>query len=163
MTGLAERTGGSVPAVQREVSRLERAGVLRSRRVGGTRLVSAAPDSPYEPELSGLVRKVFGPAAIIGELLDGLPGVEAAFIYGSWAERYQGTEGPPPTDIDVLVVGGADRDEIDRVARDAGHRLGRPVDILLRSRERWAHGDDGFAQTVRAGPLVPVPLVRGHG
>jgi hypothetical protein len=42
MTDLASRVGSAVSSVQREVVRAERAGVMSSRRVGKTRLVTAA-------------------------------------------------------------------------------------------------------------------------
>jgi hypothetical protein len=37
-----------------------------------------------------------------------IPGVKQVVIFGSWAARYAGRAGPPPHDIDVLVVGKVD-------------------------------------------------------
>jgi len=50
LTALATRTGGSLAAVQREATRLEDAGILRSRRIGNARLVlGMAPGGPKVP------------------------------------------------------------------------------------------------------------------
>src|SRR5712691_11521853 len=76
--------------VQREAERLEEAGIVTSERVGGARLVRPDEGSPFYPELSGLLLKAFGPVPILRERLKGLAGVEAAFIYGSWASRHAG-------------------------------------------------------------------------
>lgn len=45
LTELAERAGSSLSSAQREMARAEEAGVVSSRRLGSTRLVTAA-DSP---------------------------------------------------------------------------------------------------------------------
>jgi hypothetical protein len=88
-----------------------------------------------------------------------LPGVEAAFIYGSWAARYRGEPGPIPADVDVLVVGSADPDELDGIAVDAQGRLGRSVNIRRVRSATWNDPDpsDPFLASVRARPIVPLP------
>ena len=30
--------------------------------------------------------------------------IHEVFIFGSWADRYKGEQGPPPNDVDVAVV-----------------------------------------------------------
>lgn len=84
LTGLAEMIGGSVAAVQREVDRLEEAGVVASRRVGRTRLVSADRSSPIREPLTELVLRTFGPPQVIAEEFEDLEGVDAAYLFGSW-------------------------------------------------------------------------------
>lgn len=160
LTALAHRAGGSLAAVQREIDRLERAGVVRTRRVGNTRLVTAAPDSPLEPELSHLVLKVFGPVVVISTALQTVPGVTQGFIFGSWAARYLGEEGAQPGDIDVLVIGRPDRDDVDEALRRAGERLGLPVNAVVRSPEAWNAADDPFARSVKQGPIVDLDVAR---
>ena len=54
LTGLASRTGASVSSVQREITRAEQAGVVRSRRLGSVRLLQAA-DSPLTAPLTELL------------------------------------------------------------------------------------------------------------
>ena len=61
LTELANRVGGSVSSAQREMIRAEQTGVIKSRRLGHTRLVSAA-DSPLTGPLTELLLRSFGPA-----------------------------------------------------------------------------------------------------
>jgi len=81
---------------------------------------------------------------------------------GSWAARYEGKSGPTPNDIDVLVVGEPNRDEIYEAAERAQRRLGREVNVTLRTRETWESGNDGFIQQVRVSPLVELPYPQDH-
>ena len=132
LTELADRAGASVSSAQREMARAEDAGVVSSRKVGNTRLVSAAV-SPLTGPLTELLLRSFGPRQVVGEELSGLPGVEAAYLFGSWAARYEGQTGRAPADIDVLVIGQPDRDELDDAAQRAGSRLAREVNMTVRS------------------------------
>jgi predicted nucleotidyltransferase len=83
--------------------------------------------------------------------------VEQAYIFGSWAARYDGESGPPPHDVDVLLVGAPDRDVVDDAAQRAQMRLGREVNVVLRSRQRWEHDEDAFTVQLRTSPLLLVP------
>jgi hypothetical protein len=102
---------------------------------------------------------------VLTDLLAGAAGVSAAFIYGSWAARYQGEPGPVPQDIDVLVVGTADRDDLDEIARAAQDRLSRPVGIRRISPSVWLTPapDDPFLNSVRQRPLVELPILGRDG
>lgn len=68
--------------------------------------------------------------------------------------------GPVPHDIDVLVVGTADRDDLEDIARAAQDQLGRPVDIRRVRPAVWAapNPDDAFLASVRQRPLVEIPI-----
>lgn len=155
LTELAGRVGGSVSSAQREVARAEQAGVISSRRLGSTRLVKVA-DSPLTRPLTDLLLRSFGPRQLLAEALTGLAGIEAAYLFGSWAARYAGQEGRAPADLDVLVIGRPDRDELDEVAQRAGARLAREVNITIRSSQWWREGDDAFHAEVTRRPLVPI-------
>jgi len=122
LTELASRVGSAVSSVQREVVRAERAGVMASRRVGKTRLVTAAR-SPLTAPLTELLLRSFGPSQVLADVLADVPGIENAYLFGSWAARYAGQEGRPPADLDVLVIGAPDRDALDDAAQRAGARL----------------------------------------
>ena len=61
-----------------------------------------------------------------------------------------------PHDVDVLLVGTPDRDAVDDAARRAQSRLGREVNVILRSRQRWEHDHDAFTVQLRTSPLLQV-------
>lgn len=161
ISDLAKRIGADVATVQREVDRLERAGILTARRVGRTRLVSANTDSPLHRPLAQLVLLAFGPARVLSEELGGVKEIEEAYIFGSWVDRYQGTEGPPPEDLDVLIVGRPDRDQLYEATLRAEERLQRRIDVTVRTKNAWRNAADGFLRQVRSSPLIPIPDVGG--
>jgi predicted nucleotidyltransferase len=159
LTELADRAGSSLSSAQREMARAENAGIVSSRRVGNMRLVTVA-DSPLTGPLTELLLRSFGPRQVVAEELAGVAGVEAAYLFGSWAARYAGEPGRAPADIDVLIVGHPDRDELDDAAQRAGMRLARAVNVTIRSAQWWQDGEDGFHTEVTRSPLVPV-IVEG--
>lgn len=75
-------------------------------------------------------------------------------IYGFWAARYEGVAGPPPNDVDVLVIGDVPRRDMYEAAERAEQRLGLPVNPALCSRERWLTAADPLIQQVRTAPLT---------
>lgn len=154
---LAERTGEPYQTVAAEVRRLQGAEVLNATTVGRTKLLTANRESPYLRPLSQLATMAFGPPSVIADEFGPLDDVEAIFIYGSWAARYEGEPGPSPKDIDVLVLGKPDRDEVFDAARRAERRLGREVNVTQRTRRQWESASDGFAEQVRSSPMVEVP------
>lgn len=164
-TELAERLGAPLTSVIDEVRRLERVGILASRSVGRTRLIRAGGSTLVGP-LTELVLRAFGPVDIVAEEFaepaTGVP-VEELAVFGSWAARYLGEEGPEPGDIDVLVVVEAaevDRESIYAAADRAARRLGRPVNPTVVTAARWSRrgrGEDPFLDEIAARPTVPVP------
>ncbi|OXM68025.1 ArsR family transcriptional regulator [Amycolatopsis vastitatis] len=159
ITELAEACGVTPTAVLREVERLVGGGILEDRRVGRSRLVKARTDTALYQPLSEVISVTFGPMPLLAEALSGLADVREAYIYGSWAARYRGEPGPPPGDVDVLVVGSPDPDTLFDLAEGVSRRLGREVNVHRISPASWAASStDPFLTSVRERPLVPLPL-----
>jgi predicted nucleotidyltransferase len=155
VTDLASRVGVPVTTLHREMQRLVEAGLLRDRTIGRSRMVRANPDNPATAPLTELLGVSFGPRAVIGEEFD-VRGVEQVLIFGSWAERYRGTPGEPPGDVDVLVIGAPKRAEVYDAADRAQARLGRQVNPVVRSAAQWASAGDSLVEQVRSSPTVTV-------
>jgi predicted nucleotidyltransferase len=149
--------------VTREADRLERARLVRSERIGRSRLLHPNEESPYYPELYRLLLKAYGPATEIGPVLASVEGVEDAYVYGSWAARYLGVPGDDPADIDVIVIGKPRLLELSRVGRRLSPVLGRDVNITSVTRADWGAAESGFLGGVRRGALVPIVVGDGHG
>ena len=158
LSNLAADVGLAKSRVSDELNRLEQAGLVESERVGNTRVVRPNVDSPYYPELRSLILKAFGPVSVLTRRLREVEGVDEAFLYGSWASRYLGHEGPPPGDVDVLVVGSPDVHRVREAARDAARELGREVNSTVLSRDEWDDEAGGFVRTVRDRPLIRLDL-----
>lgn len=165
---VARRIGVSGPGVHHEVTRLIEAGFITDRREGNNRLIKAASDSIIARPLTDLLALTHGPLPVLTKALSGLPGVEKAYIYGSWAARYLGELGPIPKDVDVLIVGKTDLDNLYALAQSAGKKLHREVNIRWVSVESWeaainsviTEGKEvnAFLSTVRSKPLVEIAL-----
>lgn len=156
LTELAAETGASVATVLREVTRLEEAGLVTSIRRGNTRLVRALTDSVVYQPLADLLAVTFGPVSVLRAALADIPGIERAFIYGSWAARYAQHSGSVPNDIDLLVIGSADRHALADALADAEKVLRREVNVRRVTSEAWAQGEGSFKKTVLSRPIVDV-------
>lgn len=96
LTGLGSAT------VQRELQRLNAAGLILSQRVGNLRRFQANHDHPVYAELHGLIQKSFGLLDVLQTAIAPLlPLLRCAFVYGSIA---RGAE-TAASDIDVMLVG----------------------------------------------------------
>ena len=158
VTELATTVGAPQSVVSKEVDRLVTARVLADERVGRTRLVRANPEYKLLEPLTRILAATFGPEPVMTRLLSRVDGIDAAFIYGSWAGRYAGTAGRPPGDLDVLVVGTPDRAELNEAAAAAEAELGLPVQIARVSHDAWERASEPFVKTVQGKPLVPLAL-----
>ncbi|CAN5516083.1 ArsR family transcriptional regulator [soil metagenome] len=159
LTDAARHIGASVRAVHHEVERLVAAGLVDERRLANMRLISAAETRLSRP-LTELLALTYGPLAVLPREFAAVEGIREAFVFGSWARRYGGEPGPPPADVDVLVVGSADLDELDAAARRAEETLRLPVNVIRVLPDRWDGDsqDDGFLADVRSKPRVPIEL-----
>jgi DNA-binding Lrp family transcriptional regulator len=154
---LAREIGADPGNLHDEVERLVTAGILTDRRVGRARMLRAA-ESPLARPLADLLMVGYGPKAVAEHALHGVPGVQEAFIGGSWAARYEGENGPYPHDIDVIIVGAPDRDDVTDALVNAMRQLGQDVQVVFRSTDAWRHARDAFTRTAKASPLVELDL-----
>lgn len=90
---LAGEAGVAQATASREVARLEEHGLGPNW------------DLPWAPELRSILMQTVGVLGRLGDVFECERGIDSAFIFGSWAARYQGRERPFPRDVDVLVVG----------------------------------------------------------
>jgi predicted nucleotidyltransferase len=137
LTEAATTIGASLNAVHYEAGKRSESGLLSTRKRGNLRLVRAVTDSLLTRPLTDLLAVTYGPLPVLTDLLADVDGIAEAYIYGSWAARYRGEPGPAPADVDVLVIGTADPDDLDEVAGQAQRALHRPVSIRRVRPETW--------------------------
>ena len=148
VSDLAERLGVPLSTLHREVVRLDEAGLIASRTLGRNRLIRANADHPAAKPLTQLLEVTFGPRVVIAEEF-AIPGAKQVVIFGSWAARYAGEAGPPPNDLDVLVVGKVDRADVYEAADRASARLGIEVNPVVRSAKQWTDPEDALMKQIR--------------
>jgi predicted nucleotidyltransferase len=125
------RADSGTGAVQRELTRLESAGLLNVKRLGRQKHYQANPSAPVFTELRDLVMKTSGLADVLRAALSPLgERIDAAFVYGSIAKG----ESTPASDIDLMIVSDMVTYRDAFVAlEEAGNRLGRKVNPTVYS------------------------------
>jgi hypothetical protein len=156
LTDLAKRFDAPLSTVHGEVKRLTDAGLLRRRSVGRSTMVRANAGNRLVEPLTELLFLSWGPLQVVADEFSELPGAERVLIFGSWAARYLQWPGPPPHDLDVLVVGLPARADVYDAADRAQQRLGMPVNPVIRPADVWREAADPLIQQIQSGPLVAV-------
>jgi predicted nucleotidyltransferase len=150
---IARRTGFSAPTVARELRLLEAVGVLVSRLSGRQLEFKANASCPLFPELKSIAVKTWGVRGRIAAALDGLHGIECAFVFGSFASGSP----HPGSDIDLLVIGSLDLPVLSEACSRVESDVGRTVSAKLYRHAEWsrklAEGNE-FIASVAAGPKL---------
>lgn len=152
---LVARLGVPMSTLHREVVRLVEAGLIESRTLGRNRLLRANTSHPAAPALTQLLEVTFGPKAVVAEEF-AIAGAEQVIIFGSWAARYAGEVGPPPHDIDVLVIGKVDRADLYDAADRSHSRLGIEVNPVVRTPRQWEDPVDPLVAQIKASAFTVV-------
>lgn len=155
LSELAEKTGVPYGSVHREVERLLDAGILTEERWGNARYVRPNQGSVLWRPLRDLVTSAFGPVPLLRAAFDGVPGVEAIVLFGSYAARLEGQAGPPPGDVDVLVIGHPDAGAVYDLCEQVAREVGRPVNPTILTAQEWRE-TSSFAATVAGGTVIPI-------
>ncbi len=101
VTQLMELAKSGRGAVQRELQRLESAGLVSVQMRGNQKHFQASRDSPLFEEICSIVRKTVGLREPLKAAVESLPGtLHLALIYGSVAKRADTSA----SDVDLLIV-----------------------------------------------------------
>jgi len=150
LAGILEESAGTLA---RELANLEAAGVLASRAVGNQKRFSLRKSCPIHDDLRNIFVKTTGAGEELRKALEKLPGVELAFVYGSFASG----DAHPDSDIDLMVIGDvSDRELAPSVAR-VERLLGREVNYTACTRHeavRSRGGEGDFLHEVFSGSKV---------
>lgn len=113
--------------VQRELNRLEKGGLVETRRIANLKQVRAYVGSPIFDELRLIILKTFGVVEVLREALSPLASeIKLAFVYGSIA---QGSD-RASSDVDVMLVSeNLSYGQIKAALEPAEKQFGRAVQI----------------------------------
>ena len=154
---LATRAEVAQSTASREVARLVEHGILRTTSVGRNTLVSANWSLPWAADLKSILVQTIGIIGQLGQALSDLDGIEAAYVYGSWAARHAGEPGPSPNDIDVVIVGTVPLSKVRAALRVV--ESGRHVEInpVVVDHDRWnTRKPEPFIKQLKSRPLVTI-------
>ena len=122
---LLQLTRSGKGALQRELERLEKSGLVTVRAQGNQRHYQANSAAPIFEELHGIVVKTFGVADVLRQYLAPLAErIQAAFIYGSIAKRAE----TAASDVDLLVVSASvGYQDVIEALQPAEKKIGRKI------------------------------------
>ncbi|HEX8694388.1 MAG TPA: nucleotidyltransferase domain-containing protein [Longimicrobium sp.] len=149
---LQRHCGLSMSSLHRELQRLERRGLVERVAEGPRVLYRAAQAHPGWKALRQLIRDFADPAEVVEEAIAGVEGIEAAFVFGSFARG----DAREDSDVDVMVVGDRVAEaRLGRGAAEASVLLGRPVEVRTYTREkleRQLGAGNAVLRRILAGP-----------
>lgn len=152
---IARRVGTSAGTARRELQRLEEAGVLERTKEGRQVYYSVPGGSVLYRSMAEIVRETTGAREILRRLLADLTGVKSAVIFGSYAGSMTG----PKSDVDVLIVGDPDRDDLTDRLEQASREIGRPVNEVVYTTaeldDRRRRGGE-FVRSIDQGSVIQV-------
>jgi predicted nucleotidyltransferase len=153
---LIERLDATPATAHRELHRALASGLIVREGVGQTYLYRAASDSPLFAPMRDLLEKTVGVEMQISRALQSVPGIEAAFIHGSFADN-NGIR--PRSDVDLLVLGEVDPHALRRQLRQIERGIGRTIDVTLYSPKEFDalfRSGNSFARGIVRGPTKPL-------
>src|SRR2546425_12269927 len=151
---MARRVKASAPTVGAELAELARLGVLQTQTVGRSLVYSVNDKSPLLGEIRALVQKTIGIEGLLAKAFQGLVGVDAAYIFGSYAA---GTD-RASSDVDLLVIGRPNRVALSEKLAPVERAIGRDVNVVTKTEAqvRERRGVDAFWRQVLGKPMIHV-------
>jgi predicted nucleotidyltransferase len=132
---IAALTEQPVRAVQRELPKLERVGLVSHEVDGNRKYCTVNRDCPIFPELKAIFLKTVGLGDALRERLGGSEDkIEVAFIYGSYARGEESLT----SDIDLFVVGSIDARELSGVLATVRSELAREINPVVMTPQEFA-------------------------
>jgi predicted nucleotidyltransferase len=132
---IMRNVGSGVGAVARQLSKLERSGLVSVERIGNQRHYRANQAAPIFEELRGLVEKTVGLAEPIKQsFAPYADAIKSAFVYGSVAKGADTAD----SDIDLMVIGDdLNYSDLYTAAQSVESKLRRKVHPLFLSLKDW--------------------------
>lgn len=144
LTDFSRLLGLPVSSVQHECYKLERIGLLYARRTGNARLYRVNPRCPVLAPLTALVRACIGPEVALHGAVDGVAGLELAFLINRVAADEQPTR-------HLVLVGEVPLEVLDSAVARAETALGLPAGEL---EVAFFRPDDWRARVAAGHPFV---------
>lgn len=151
---ISSLTDQPVRAIQRELARLEGAGLLISSVEGNRKYFQANRRSPVFSELRGLMVKTAGIADQFKKILQNRSdAIHVAFIFGSFARGSETMD----SDIDLIVIGSMTSLELSRQLTPLKEQLDRemnPIMIRVDEFQENVKKGDPFTQSILEKPKI---------
>jgi predicted nucleotidyltransferase len=155
MSEIVRTLDSGTGAVERELSRLQRSGLVSVERIGNQKHYRANRRSPVFEELQGLVLKTMAVTEPLRKFLEPYADrIKAAFVFGSVAKGAAAAQ----SDIDLMVIGNdLNYSDLYSALQNAEHAVRRKVSPLFLSPDEWrrkASRKDSFIGKMSALPKI---------
>jgi len=131
---IARLTGTVAGTMNKELDRLQRAGLLERHSVGNQLQYCANTGHPVFAELSALLRKTIGLADVLALALTPVASrIVVAFVFGSVAQ----SRDTALSDVDVMVIGDVEFGEVVNLLYEAQTTLQREINPKVFSMADW--------------------------
>jgi len=130
---LQRRSGLSIGTIQKEVAHLKSLDLVVPHRDGNRLYYSANSNHPLYKEIAGMVEKTSGITQKIKEALSTIPGVECAFIFGSYAKG----EEKAHSDIDLIIIGDTGLRTLSAKFTALTNKFEREINPHVYSKKSW--------------------------
>jgi predicted nucleotidyltransferase len=154
MREISSLTDQPVRAIQRELARLEDAGLLISSVEGNRKYFQANRQSPVFSELRALMVKTAGIVDQLKKILQTRSdAIHVAFIFGSFARASETSA----SDIDLMIIGAITSRELSRLLKPLKEQLDRemnPVTIRADEFQENVKKGDSFTQSILKEPKI---------
>jgi predicted nucleotidyltransferase len=118
---------------QRDINKLEKDGILESYYQGKNRFFKLNREHALFEELKSIISKTVGIEMVIKKMIEGVKGVEEAFIYGSFAQNSENLM----SDVDVFVIGDVNEDKLIDAISKLEKQIGREINYTLMTNEEF--------------------------
>lgn len=151
---IQRRTGLTPRSLQTELARLESLGVVRRRHERRLVRYELVESNPRWRALRTLIRELADPIEVVRNALADVPGISAAFVFGSFARG----DTREDSDVDVFIIDdGIPEERLARRTIEAEILLGREVSVVQMTRDELAsrvESGSSFIRNVLHGPKV---------
>ena len=144
---ISRLTHQPIRAVQREIEKLEKLGLLKVSHEGNRAYCKTDRNCPIFKELKSILFKSVGIAESLKGNLKESNAIKLAFIYGSYAKG----EETISSDIDLMVIGSISSRELSRLLANSKNELTREINYIVFSPHellKRVYKGDHFIKTV---------------
>lgn len=120
-----------VSSVQNYINSLVKQNILQDERKGNMRFFKLNKNHPIYEEIKSIISKIIGIEYKLKELINELPKIEYAFIFGSISKGKEYGD----SDIDLLLIGEVDQDFLVKKISELQSELSREINYQIYTKD----------------------------
>jgi predicted nucleotidyltransferase len=133
LRGIGKIIGKEPGVFQRDINKLTEEGLLDNFYQANSRFFKINKKHHLYGELKSIFFKTVGIEGVLKKELKKIRGIKEAYIYGSFAQKKE----KKTSDVDVLIIGSADENDIMDLANYLEKKFGREVNYTLMTEKEF--------------------------